>query len=118
MLSRKQYGEAAMYVVYLEPPKGERPFEKPYKAFSGRPSAISFANEQVAIDAEKALIFEVPDTDDARKAIAAVGMAAATLIDARVSKASDAELKRSDEKAWERAQKLGPDAMLKYLGLL
>lgn len=61
------------YVVYSEPPRGERAFEKPFKAFSSRGDAIQFAASQVRGDAFKASVYEVA-VDDARKAVAAVRM--------------------------------------------
>jgi len=110
-----------MYVVYLEAPKGERPLERPFKAFSARPSAIIFARDQVGNDAERALIFEVADTDDARAAIAAVKMGEGEFVGTkcqRLSEAEEAEYKRARTRERQRAKKLGPDAALKFLGLI
>jgi hypothetical protein len=109
-----------MYVVYLEAPKGERPLERPFKAFSARPSAIIFASDPVGNDAV-ALIFEVADSDDARAAIAASRWAKVNLWELKcqhLSEAEEAEYERARNCEWERAKKLGPDAALKFLGLI
>jgi hypothetical protein len=73
MLSEKQGRATLQYVVHSEPPRGERPFEKPFKVFSSRQDASQFAAAQVAGDAFKASVYEVA-VDDARKAVAAVRM--------------------------------------------
>lgn len=101
-----------MYVVYLEPQKGERPFERPFKAFSARPSAAAFATESVTREAEKAIIIQVDGIDDARKAIAAVEMGEGRVVDARSKRPTEAELKRECQQALAG----GLQAFLRYRG--
>lgn len=70
-----------MFVVHSEPPFGERPFEKPFKAFSDRRSASAYARSQVEGDAERANVYEVEKVDNARQAVEALKMGAGTLVE-------------------------------------
>lgn len=90
----------------------------PFKSFSLRSDAIAFAEQELREgDASRADVYLVRNTTNAPAAIAAVKMTAAELVDTRVSRFTEAELKRADERASEQAQKDGPNAVLKYLGL-
>ena len=75
MVTGKHESKAAMFVVHTRPP-GDRPF----KAFSGRVDAEGYADSQITNGAEKAVIYEVSDVEDARKAVAAVQMEDCTVI--------------------------------------
>jgi hypothetical protein len=100
-----------MFVVYLEPPQGEPPFKHPFKAFSARPAAEAFAAEQVAQDAERALIYDVPSADDARKAIEAIKIGAGIFVAAKGQAATEEEIDRE----WARAMAGNETALMKFL---
>lgn len=88
-----------MFVVFIEAPKGEPPFEHPFKAFSSRSTAVSWAAEQVDQDAESAKVFDVPGIEDARKAVAAAQEGEGILVDTRGKKRS----LKDEQDDWRRA---------------
>jgi len=88
-----------MFVVYIEPAKGDPPFDRAFKAFSTRLAADSYASEQVNQDAERAIILDVRGVEDARKAIAAVQMGEGTLVNAMGKKRSQQQMQDD----WRRA---------------
>jgi hypothetical protein len=88
-----------MFVVYIEPSKGEPPFANPFKAFGTRLAADTHASEQVSQEAEKAFVLDVPGVDDARKAIAAIQMGEGTIVKAVGKKLSEQEMQDD----WRRA---------------
>ena len=68
-------------------------------------------------EAERADIFSVVTTD-ARATIEAVKAGKATYVQSCIRHASEAEIETAKEREWEQARKAGPQAVLKYLGLI
>jgi hypothetical protein len=60
-----------VFVVYLEPRKGARPAEPPYKAFSHREAAEAYASDHLDW-AAAAEVWVAPGTEDPADAVAAV----------------------------------------------
>ncbi len=105
---------AEFYVVHLIGTDDPKPF----KHFGERRDATTYARSQVQSEtADRADIYLVPDASNAYAAIAAIKVGAATLIESRSRRASPAEIEAASQQAWEHARKLGPDAVLKFLGL-
>jgi hypothetical protein len=71
------------WVVYLEPERGEKPFERPFKSFSSRVDALRFSAEQVGGEASRATVWVV-DVDDATKAVTAVKMGEGEFCDVKL----------------------------------
>lgn len=69
-------------------------------------------------DAERANVYVVADANGTRAAIAAVQMGKAEYIQSCSRHASEAEIEAANEQAWEAARKGGPQALLKFLGLV
>ena len=91
----------------------------PYKHFRARADAVEYGRGRVQSgDAERANIYEVADTDDAATAIARWRAGSATLILTCSKQASDSEIEIANRDVWETAQKAGPRALLKLLGLI
>lgn len=92
------------------------------KVFESRRDASKYAALRVVEDADTADIYEVtlpniPAEAMPRAAIAALKMGQGRFVEARSSRISEAEYERARAREWERAQKEGPEAMLKFLGL-
>jgi hypothetical protein len=91
---------------------------KPFKHFGARVDAATYANERAGSgEVDRADIYLVPDAKDAVAAVAAVQMGAAKLVESRSPRASEAEIEAAHMREWESAVKLGPHAVLKFLGL-
>jgi hypothetical protein len=91
---------------------------QPFKHFERFEVAVTHAKQQVDEGvADRADIYEV-QTSDARASVAAVRMGDAKFVQSRSRHATDAEAAEGSNRAWERAQKEGPEAVLKFLGLI
>lgn len=91
---------------------------QPYKSFSARALALAFAQEQCDEGrATRAEVYEV-HADDARSAVNKCEAGDRVLIALKLPKPTKAELERADKAAFERALAEGPEALLKYLGLM
>ncbi len=106
-----------MFVVHSQFPTGEPEDSAPFKAFSCMTDATAFAKAEVEGDAEMAFLYEVVGVSDARAAIDGVKIGRANLLIAHAPKGNEAQRKRADDAAWERAQREGADAVLRFLGL-
>jgi hypothetical protein len=82
-----------------------------------RAAAISYAKDEVKMDAEQAFLFHVPGIDDPGRAVAAVKLGQAVFLSPYSATSSDADIQRVEEAAWKRAWDEGPEAILKCLGL-
>jgi len=90
----------------------------PFKYFELRFDADHYAREVVREDkAERADIYSVEDTIKPSAAIQAVMTGNATLVASRAAKAPDEAVTKVRRLEWDEAQKKGPEAVLKYLGL-
>jgi hypothetical protein len=116
MLSAKQGRDMAcsLFVVGVHPQDGS-----PFKAFETRQGAQAFAADQVKRGAGEARIYESPSLDHVPlskrvpAAIAAIQMGEGTYLESRCARATNEAAQRE----WKRVQKIGPTAVLKFLGL-
>jgi hypothetical protein len=102
--------DGEIYIVFLRGAEVSHPF----KLFTTRDDARAFANEQVHGDTEieRVEIYKVSGSAG-KAAIAALQMGEGVLVETKSRQSPSTETERE----WERAQKLGPDAVLKFLGL-
>jgi hypothetical protein len=92
---------------------------KPFKHFELHHNAAAYVRERVtAGDADRADIYIVSDAAGAAAAVAAVKMGAAELLESRTPHATDAKIQAANLREWDRAVKSGPQAVLKFLGLI
>ena len=101
-----------MFVVWTE--DGETPNDA--KAFSDRSDARAYARKQVDDGASISSIFEV-QANNAPAAVAALKMGDGHFLEAIPQTMTDQEYQHRQKLEWERAQREGPAAMLKLLGL-
>jgi hypothetical protein len=92
------------------------------KVFESKQDASAYASQRVADDADNAEVYEIPLPDMpiekmTRAAIAALEMGEGIFVEARGSRVSEVEYERARARDWERAQKEGADAILRFLGL-
>jgi hypothetical protein len=103
------------YIVHLEACDDVPPF----KHFRARAAAVEYGRSRIQSgDAELANIYEVASADDTATAIALWQAGKAAHIQTCSRHASDSEIEAANRHAWETAQKAGPRALLKYLGLI
>jgi hypothetical protein len=107
--------QSACYVVHLEACDDVPPF----KHFRARADAVEYGRSRVQSGgAELANIYEVAGADDAATAIALWQVGNAAHMQTCSRQASDPEIEAANRHGWETAQKAGPRALLKYLGLI
>ena len=89
----------------------------PFKHFDNRASAVTYAGEQIHSDqVDRTDIYAVTGATNPKAAVQAVRVGAAELIQTKSRHASEAEIEKATKRAWEDAQKAGPEATLKFLG--
>jgi hypothetical protein len=104
----------ASYVVHLIGCEDDPAF----KHFGARADAVEHGRSKVQSgDAELANVYEVACTDGAA-AIALWQRGYATHIQTCSRQASDSEIETANRRAWDAAEKAGPRALLKRLGLI
>jgi len=90
----------------------------PFKHFCIHADAVDHGRRCVETgEAERAIIYAVADTSDARTAIAAVQMGKAEYIQTCSRHASETEIEDAKDRAFKAALQAGPQAVLKFLGL-
>jgi hypothetical protein len=106
--------QSGSYVVHLVGCDDPHPF----KHFSVRADAVAHGQNAVQLGrAERADIFAVADTN-APAAVAAVKKGNATFVKSCVRHATESEIEAASQREWEEARKGGPQALLKFLGLI
>jgi hypothetical protein len=107
--------QSGSYVVHLVGCDNPDPF----KHFGMRADAVAYGQSRVQSgEAEQAIIYAVADTSDARTAITAFRTGRATYVQSCSRHASEAEIEAANERAWEAARTGGPQAVLRFLGLV
>jgi hypothetical protein len=106
--------QSVSYIVHLT----GCDIEPPYKHFGALADAVEYGNGQAqASNAERANIYEVAGTGLA-EAIAQWKAGNATFIQTCSRHPSDAEAEIAERQATETAQRAGPRAWLKHLGVI
>jgi len=90
----------------------------PFKWFELHSNAAAYADERLREnDVERLDLYLVSGALNAQSALQAVKTGNATLIESRCHKATDEEIVKEQHRGWKEAQKNGPEAVLKFLGL-